>query len=704
MPSKPTTVVVATREGSCAPDHPAPVRDVVVVDFATSSTTSLNFSGQAISPCGSGTQSVFTVRRPGAGSTTAGVAYDIYAADTCSFWFYGVEPGASSNPQWDGIMSPSGPTQTCGSGIHADSWYVVFPKSYDPAKGVCTAYAATDGGVFVNSSSAKARSGSGCLLSSGWVTAMHGLHGFRSYSMAGISQPLSKCANPNESCPILYLPSGDNDVWASINGKNWGQLVSALGDAGEVHVDPAFPTQVMGSRGATYVVVTSSDGQPPLPGSANTVEVTPANASNSAALGGQTNSAPGNPELTQVMSLPGKSAEPAFYVTSESPPTSTKDVIVKNTASPPTASSWTALEASPSFALNQVAQIRSSGGLKDPVFYVLTVSGKVYKGSLQNGLVKKWNSVSKGLVNAEALFVDPYNSNVAYVSDVTGDGLPSIKSTSDGGKKWNPEPVLSKIAGNNGEFLSFSSVAGNVSNESYPPLSDMYFDRNNKNIRVAATYPGGVAFSDDAGKNWTQVLATNNGPNDGKMNPVGMVSSVFYDPVLNPQTNHPSLYVALRSRGLIEVDCPLCPAKPKCTAGVNCEGEFWISCTGEGVFVLFRGSCVDKGGDPVDCVAGPNGSDTITAGGIPSWTSPNEWVNRGSDTQLVPATAKVCTKNGQYDTCITVSGDPPSSCPAGPPGPPPKCPVGERWCDRFSPARCAPPKDCPLLTPDQPPQ
>jgi len=703
--SKPTTVVVATQNGKCQMNHPAPQRDVVVVDFATGSTTSLNFSGQPISPCGSGYQAVFTVRRPGISGTTAGVAYDIYAADTCSFWFYGVETGASSNPQWEGIMSPSSPTSACGSGIHADSWYIVFPKSYDPAKGVCTAYAATDGGVFVNSSTTKAKSGSGCLPSSGWVTAMHGLHGFRSYTMAGISQPLSKCANPNEVCPVLYLPSGDNDVWASIDGKNWGQLVSLLGDAGEVHVDPAFPTQVLTSRGSTYALVTSSDSKPPLPATAQTADVTPPNASNSAALTGQNNSAPGNPELTQVMSLPGKSAKPAFYVTSESPPHSTKDMIVKNTANPPTASTWKALEASGiSFPLNQVAQIRSSGGIKNPVFYVLTVSGKVYKGSLQNGLVKKWNSVSKGLVDAEALFVDPYDSNVAYVSDVEGSGLPSIKSTSDGGKKWNPEPVLSKIASNNGEFLSFSSVAGNVSNESYPPLSDMYFDSNNKNIRVAATYPGGVAFSNDAGKHWTQVLATNNGPNDGKMNPIGMVTSVFYDPVLDPQTNHPRLYVALRSRGLIEVDCPLCPPKPKCTAGVNCGGAFYISCTGQDVGVFFRGACVDKGGDPIDCVAGFNGSDSVSAGGTASWISPNEWVNRGNGTELVPATAKVCTRNGQYDTCITVSGNPPplSSCPAGPPGPPPKCPTGEYWCSRFSPPRCVPEKQCPVITPAQP--
>src|SRR5208282_5045587 len=104
-----------------------------------------------------------------------------------------------------------------------------------------------------------------------------------------------------------------------------------------------------------------------------------------------------------------------FYVTSESPPNSRTDVIVQNTASPPTASTWKPLEASGiSFPLNQVAQIRSSGGIKHPVFYVLTVSGKVYKGSFKNGLVKHWDLVSNGLVNAEALFVDPYDSKVAY--------------------------------------------------------------------------------------------------------------------------------------------------------------------------------------------------------------------------------------------------------------------------------------------------
>lgn len=57
-------------------------------------------------------------------------------------------------------------------------------------------------------------------------------------------------------------------------------------------------------------------------------------------------------------------------------------------------------------------------------------------------------------------------------------------------------------------------------------------------------------------------MVANNEPNDGKMNPVAMVTSVFYDPILDPKTHHSRLYVGLRSRGLIAVDCPLCPPPP----------------------------------------------------------------------------------------------------------------------------------------------
>ena len=694
--SKPTTVVVGTRNGSKA-NQPA-VLDVVVADFATDRSTSLKFSGQPTLPNGSGYQGVFTVRRPGVEGTTPGKAYDIYAGDTCSFWFYGVEPGASSKPQWEGVSNPTG-AGACGGGIHADSWYVVFPKSYDPAKGICTAYAATDGGVFVNSSSVKASPGSGCLLRSGWVTAMHGLHGFRSYTMAGISQPLSKCANPKEVCPVLYLPSGDNDVWASINGKNWGSL-SYLGDAGEVHVDPAFPTQVITTRGSTYVLVSSSDGEPPLTATAQATNIAPPNASNS-----PSHSAPGNPEFTQVMSLPGESANPAFYVTSESPPHSRTDVIVKNTASQPTASTWQRLEASGiGFPLNQVAQIRSSGGIKNPVFYVLTASGKVYKGSLENGLVKRWNSVSEGLVNAEALFVDPYDSHIAYVSDVEGNGLPSIKSTSDGGKKWNPEPDLSKIASNDGEFLSFSSVPANVSAESYPPLSGMYFDRGDKNIRVAATYPGGVAFSDDAGKHWTQLLVTDNGPNNGRMNPVAMVTSVFYDPVLDPETRHPRLYVGLRSRGLIEVDCPDCPPRPRCTSKIQCNGDIEsISCLGPNVGVVWNGNCHGPGvtfAEDQPCRAGFNGSSTIKLG---PETTPvlSDPVSVLGDPQPL-LSVQACTSSAWGTSCITYP-DPlpvPTCGPSNVPNNPViQCPSGLKWCG--DPPSCKPPNACQKQAPSQ---
>ena len=348
-----------------APDTIAVVRsdpmgeaqlEVTTVNFTSGASNNLGFSQQSIVTNGSGVPAVFTALRPdGKGSTQAGIGYDIYAADSCGFWVFGVQPGSAnvSSAKWTQIMGPSG----CNNGIHADSWSMAIPTTYDPAHSVCTAFASTDGGVFINPS-AKPASGAKCSLSKGWVTAMSGLHTLRAYTMAGTSQPQSKCNKASDPCPALYMPTGDNDVWVSTQGGNsWGRLTSAyeLGDAGEIHVDPSVPGQVVATRASDYRLLISTNGAPPKPGNpgGQTTAITPPDIS--------FGSAPGNPNLTQVLALPSDPASTPLYVAVTSPD-SEPDTVVRNQHKVPTSNNWSHVEAQGiNFPHGRIAQIRSSG-------------------------------------------------------------------------------------------------------------------------------------------------------------------------------------------------------------------------------------------------------------------------------------------------------------------------------------------------------
>lgn len=100
------------------------------------------------------------------------------------------------------------------------------------------------------------------------------------------------------------------------------------------------------------------------------------------------------------------------------------------------------------FPHGTVAQLRATAGLRNPVLWLLTTAGKVYKGRVVEGKVSQWEPVL-GLGEVGSIFVNPYNPNCAWVMDFQD---ASIKMTTNGGTSWTPLPALKAIATNNGEY------------------------------------------------------------------------------------------------------------------------------------------------------------------------------------------------------------------------------------------------------------
>ncbi len=544
----------------------------------------LGFSPFAVS--GSGVPEVFAVLRPGApaGETRPGYAYDVYASDSCTWQTFNPTPAFIVS--WSKLGGGGGGCNSGSSGIHGDTWSMAFPSTYDPGKGICTAYAATDGGVFVNNTSTP---GVPCSRNSGWVQAQSGLHALSSGTMAGVSQALLG--------PALYLPTADNDVWATIDGgHSWQPFADGLGDAGQTFMDPALSDHEVSARNggvacapltpAVVKLSVSKDGSPPTT-TPNNLLTGPTCISEANMYSGL-QQPPNQPAFSQVMALASETAGPeGYYIAVESPsreacpppgPPNCKtdsDVIVQS-AQQDNASFWRAVSL---FGPAQVAAIATSGGVTNPIVYVLTASdinydvfskvhaGQVWRGALSNGTVSAWTLLSTGLNRAIGLFANPYKVDELYVTDMGNPGdTPSIKVFSSwidpvGGvhQSWQTQAALTDIATNHGEFV----INCKGLNSPRPifngtcSLSGIAFDRNNPGIRVAAMYPGGLAASRDGGVNWMELDVTNNAPHpcppDLVFCPptwdlIEYPQSVFYD------SSTMSIYMALAGNSVKRVD------------------------------------------------------------------------------------------------------------------------------------------------------
>lgn len=534
---------------STACGKPGSSQEVSVLNFATSTIQNLNYAQRPQQPCpavvgsGSGSSVVATPAiKTSSGATGPGVTYDVYAADGCAFYSYNRAPAS-----WAMLAGP--PSSECNSGttnIHVDTWAMAFPSWYDPGKGFCAAYAATDGGVYFSGGLSSTPVVGGCI--SGWGQVQHHLHVIYGNAVWAVTAGSTKFT----TAPLaesVYLPTGDNDTFVTTFGwKTWQSLPDGLGDSAQVLVDPAFPVWALASRNSNYTDMNNpaaSSGVPMVPSLPATASFDNGNA------------VTGTADLTQVMTTSAELATPRtnpdYLTVLDQDVNCTKlaiDEIVRNRSNPPVSSGWTD-DISPSDHFNacNIGKIQSSGGHAPGslTIYVLTAingagtftngrgPGLIYKGVTDNtGHVTRWESASGTSPNvlqpSDNFFVNPYNPNELYASSTAGS---VIQYSRDGGANWNTDATLSDIATNHGEYRIGCEGSRTIGSPDVPwvdgcSLSGMAFDIFSGNIRVAAMFYGGIAFSRDAGKDWMALDITDNN-HFVSANLTQIVTSVFFD-------------------------------------------------------------------------------------------------------------------------------------------------------------------------------
>ena len=525
---------------------------------------------------GSGVFGVFTALRRSAGQfeTKPGVKYDVYAGSGLNFYRYN-----PSSQLWDQLQE-----------IHVDTWTMAFASTYDPAKGFCGEYAASDGGVYQTLEGSPAAL-LDCVANSGvnsFGGSSAGLHAMWGLYVSGFSQPSSSCVVTNP-CPVLYLPSADNDVWVYrsnfIFPSTWAILGDHLGDAGQVLTDPAVRNQALSTRGGgggsgvcavPFRLSVSRDGQPPTD-----LNSTAACTGLTSPIGGT--GLPDQQTVTTVAAVPGETPSAGTYLVVSSPARDTctanqsppcgnsPDVIGRTTGSSTPLPSPVDISPSAHFGPGEVRFVAASGGTTVTTVYVLTEtdihpcgtkgstgSGRLYKGfaSPPTGQVVVWEPANggfgspTGIVCAKDLFVNPYNASEIYVTDSDS----HIKASFDGGTTWRVQTAMEEIATNYGEFRlgindgSDKSIFGHACG-----LEHMAFSRENPNLRVASLYPGGLAFSRDGGQHWLPLKVTRGIPT---IDLTELPQSAWWDFEKNPATGQGSIYMALRGRSIQRVDGP----------------------------------------------------------------------------------------------------------------------------------------------------
>lgn len=488
----------------------AETNEISLVNFRSGTVRDLRFGRR---PGGSGASTVFAARSTGASLTipSAEAAFDVFASDA-DYFYQLVGDG-----DWSRIES-----------VHFDTWMVAFPRSYAPERGSCRAYVATDGGVFATEPGEPGRRCVAARLP--WVRAQSGLHAFGSCQVAGAP-------------PSLFLTSPDNGAWVSttagVPGASWVPMDrDCCGDNGMLLMDPALPSRVMSGRNGERVVYESPDGTVWPRGGTNIYR--------DLMVDGST--PPQQATFAQVMTLPGETTPTeADYISAVTPPTlSFFDHIVRNRRRD--VGGWQDLSTSP-LPRGTVVRVAVSGGHAAPTVYVLTADGQIRRGRVDgSGRIPSWEIISAGLTRAQNMYVNPYTPGVVYVTDTD-----AIKSTIDDGRTWQAETELTRIATNNAEFRLGCA-------DSFCSLQDLLFVRNNPRVIVAILWPGGVAWSPDAGASWIPVTERLRG--EGELSFVSSFADLIarpysglYDPT-GGLGGEGVLYLALRGRGLVRIDGP----------------------------------------------------------------------------------------------------------------------------------------------------
>jgi len=550
---------------------------VVIADFSTGTTTSLPPVGPS---GGSGTISVWAAPFHNPHNQGPGLSYDVFVGDGAFFRYYDV----FSN-RWYQVSGSS-----IGSGVHIDTGVMAFPSTYDRVNGNCDAYLTNDGGVFANQVTEQQGAG-GCTILGAtvdWMSANHGLHVIEGNGLTGVSHnyyPSISCPIPNlTTCPTLYLATTDNNVWGvndgGFSGLPWQGLGFELGDGAEVWIDSIHPNAALGIRNGNAWMHGSNliPQQPPfnpLPGLGNFFPP----------FGFEGVHASTENGILQVMTVPTDSPFVVYdYVGIGSTCDTCPELVLRLIspfALPAAPGNWTSLTRLPLasfFGNGQIGTLAASGGHDKLIVYVLTSNGasydpsgvlgpgQVWRGAVgPDGLIHSWTQASGSstapLGQAYNLLVNPYNPNELYATDLVSR---SIKVSRDGGQSWYTDAALTSIASNHGEFLISCGAFGAFGPDgfgdkeifgSHCSLGGIAFDFSDPNARVAALYPGGVAFSRDAGKHWIALDVTNNRVSTAN-SPIDLPSTALYDPAPNPNTGYPSIYLALEGRGVKRLDGP----------------------------------------------------------------------------------------------------------------------------------------------------
>lgn len=516
------------------------------------------------------------------GSTGPGFSYDVYASDNCVWYAYNPGPPKSwTMVSYAGSGTPPASTE-CGGGastIHVDPWAMAFPNWYDTGKGLCGAYAATDGGVFFTGyQQISGAITGGCT--SNWVTVQHDLHVLYSDAIYGITAGSNPFA-PSGATYALYLPTQDNDTFGTTFGwTSWVSLNDGEGDSNQALVDPAFPGQVMLSRNGHY----NTFSDPPFTGG-SFAQLYPAFAPDQELDWGD--NVAGTADLAQVMTVVGASPPPPaptsadYLAVFNQDPNKCKnglDRVWRNRSNPPSLGGWTDIDVGipASFLPCDIGEIQASGGHANGSLniYVLTAltsysgapvkyppgrsGGQIYRGVVSGGRITAWTPASgnctkpptcpDALPVADNFFVNPYDHRELYAVSVASN---VIKVSRDSGNHWAISP-LTDLATNHGEYRLGGSESGgvvtngcNILRGGGPfgqgcGLSGMAFDAFKSKIRVAAMFYGGVGFSRDSGQHWMALDITNNNhlpcwPVPGppclllSNNLTQIVASVFFD-------------------------------------------------------------------------------------------------------------------------------------------------------------------------------
>jgi hypothetical protein len=539
---------VACLDLAVVPDDPANqvlvmdmVTDVWLVNFANASPTVapvITLLGFKAPEC-CGTKSVVAALRghPSSGTPSQpGVTYDILASDGYGFTEY--QPGTTLTSGSFPTELPSG--SPCGGQcvMHPDTWGMAVPSGYDPGGGNCGLIVANDGGLYANSHS----QGGACTTSDGpWVHASSGLHVGRAIDMAGVSQ--TGCSNPRLPCPALYASHPDNETWGSLDGgATWADMCSScLGDSSAVLMDPRLPTQMVSTRNGRINEWHSSTSSPPSPSDFQGGFDRPTMP--------EGNAPPQAGDLAQVISLPTDQVAPYgdyFAVNT----TSTNDQIVRNEPanSLPSSSSWQVV--SNFFPPSSIVQLQAVGGHTNTTLYALKSDGTLWTGQVDDnsGTIGSWTALPAGADLANFV-ADPYQRNVLYATDAASGRIITIYNN---GNNQTPAFALNQIATNYG-------VVTGTCQGAWCPLMKMEFVPTQPEYRIASLYPGGVAFSRDAGGDWIPLGGVGQPPQYGTgtgSSPFEVPTATFYDSQVNPTTGTPSLYVAFDGHGNERVDAP----------------------------------------------------------------------------------------------------------------------------------------------------